>query len=177
MAELSVLSPQDLGISPCMPLPQRKDWRIGLVGFGGIAEAHASAYRNAGWRITAIADISPEARERGRQATGCTRVYPDYEDLIADSEVEQDAYFGSHPFYAQCPDFLTIQWNTHLADLLRFWTGRNPERVLARSGRMIAQNFRSDNLLLSGETLPAGSEKPQLGFSIHRSHGGSSSFH
>lgn len=238
MAELSVLSPRDLGIPRCLALPKRKDWRIGLVGFGGIAEVHASAYRNAGWSIVAIADTCPEARERGRQATGCARVYSDYEDLIADSEVEvvslltqptlrepvvraaleagkpiqtekpmgldiaecermvrlsersgvrfavnqnyrwmpsnfaahhliqkgyigkpylasieiqgnQDAFFGSHPFYAQCPDFLTIQWNTHLADLLRFWTGRDPKRVFARSGRMTGQSFKSNNLLLS----------------------------
>jgi len=61
----------------------------------------------------------------------------------------QDVDVADHPFYPKCQDFLTVQWNVHMVDLLRYWTGREPERVFACSRRMDGQNFRSDNLLLS----------------------------
>ncbi len=60
----------------------------------------------------------------------------------------QDVDLADHGFYAQCDDFLTLQWDNHLADLLRYWTGRDARRVLARTGRMNEQNFVSDNLLV-----------------------------
>ncbi|HUT00906.1 MAG TPA: Gfo/Idh/MocA family oxidoreductase, partial [Phycisphaerae bacterium] len=61
----------------------------------------------------------------------------------------QDEQLADNAFYSTCEDFLTVQWNTHLADLLRYWTGRDPRRVFCRTGRMDGQNFRSDNLLVS----------------------------
>ena len=60
----------------------------------------------------------------------------------------QDVDLADHTFYSQCDDFLTVQWNNHLADLLRYWTGEDALRVLARTGRMKGQNFKSDNLLV-----------------------------
>ncbi|MCC6727706.1 MAG: Gfo/Idh/MocA family oxidoreductase [Chthonomonadales bacterium] len=59
----------------------------------------------------------------------------------------QDVHLAGHAFYASCDDFLTVQWDNHLADLLRCWTGRNARRVLARTGRMAGQSFASDNLI------------------------------
>jgi predicted dehydrogenase len=59
----------------------------------------------------------------------------------------QDVHLAGHPFYSTCDDFLTVQWDNHLADLLRYWLGRDAARVLARTGRMNGQSFTSDNLL------------------------------
>jgi len=61
---------------------------------------------------------------------------------------QQDVSLAKHPFYSQCDNFLTVQWDNHLADLLRYWTGKDAIRVLARTGRMNGQNFKSDNLLV-----------------------------
>jgi predicted dehydrogenase len=61
----------------------------------------------------------------------------------------QDIDVADHPFYSKCEDFLTVQWNVHMVDLLRYWTGREPQRVFACSRRMDGQNFKSDNLLMS----------------------------
>ncbi len=61
----------------------------------------------------------------------------------------QDVELADHPFYSRCDDFLTVQWNNHLADLLRYWSGRDAQRVLACTRRMTDQNFISDNMLLS----------------------------
>ncbi|HSV74157.1 MAG TPA: Gfo/Idh/MocA family oxidoreductase [Chthonomonadales bacterium] len=228
----------ELGVPDRLPLPRRTGWRIGIVGFGGIARnAHAPAYRYAGWRIVAAADPDPDAR-RAAAAMGIERVVEDYRELIADPAVEvvdlltqptlredvvlcaaeharpiivekpfagsveecermvaiaqeagillavhqnyrwmatpflarhivaagiigapylatiqiygrQDVGLAGHPFYAACGDFLTVQWNNHLADLLRCWMGRDAVRVLARTGRMDGQSFASDNLLCS----------------------------
>jgi predicted dehydrogenase len=232
------ITPKDLGISPEMPVPKKKDWRIGVIGFGGIARGcHAVAYRDAGWTIAAVADPDPAARANASKQFGVTKLYEDYHDLIADDSVEivdllthpdireevvlaaceakkhiitekpfamnedeckrmidaaekagiqlavhqnyrwigpnwfakklidagivgepfmasieifgrQDEEIADHPFFSTCEDFLTIQWDNHLADLFRFWTGRDAERVFAVTGRMKGQNFRSDNLLL-----------------------------
>jgi predicted dehydrogenase len=236
MSETPIAS-AELGIPEAIPMPKRKDWRIGMVGFGGIAQgAHLPAYRDAGWTVSAIADTDPEKRKAARQKFGIERVYTDYRELIADDAVDvvdlltqpdvrgevvqaaaeagkhiitekplaeslaegirmveaaeragvrfavhqnyrwmrlnflarhviergfigepffaaieifgtQDAALAGHPFYSRCRNFLTVQWDNHLADLLRYWTGRDAVRVLARTGRMLGQNFVSDNLL------------------------------
>ncbi|MFP4058804.1 MAG: Gfo/Idh/MocA family protein [Candidatus Brocadiia bacterium] len=230
-------TPAELGLPAATPLPRRRDWGIGMVGFGGIARgAHAPAYREAGWPIVAVADPDPAARQVAAGKFGVDRLYTDYRELVADPKVEvvdllthptlreeavraaveagkpiitekplaatldearrmadlayragipfavhqnyrwraacflahhavrrglvgepylasieivgrQDVALAGHPFYAVCRDFLTVQWNTHLADLLRYWTGRDARRVLARTARMKGQNFASDNLL------------------------------
>lgn len=234
----NMISPRELGIAGTIPRPKRSDWRIGLVGYGGIAGAHVTAYLEAGWQVVAVADPDPQARERAEQALPGAQVYKSYRDLVADGRVEvvslltqptlrepvveaalsngkpvltekpfattiaegermatlaaqygvllavsqnyrwnganffareiirqgfigspfcaaidiqghQDVDLASHPFYSQCEDFLTIQWNNHLADLLRCWLGRDAVRVLTCTRRMTGQNFKSDNLLLS----------------------------
>jgi predicted dehydrogenase len=61
----------------------------------------------------------------------------------------QDRHLAGHPYYATCTDFLPVQWNNHLADLLRYWTGRDARRVWTRTARMDGQHFVSDNLLCS----------------------------
>lgn len=231
----AAITPKELGLPLELPMPRRKDWRIGMIGFGGIAcGAHVPAYRSVGWDVAAIAD--PAAQDEARQKFGIKKVYADYRELVADPSVEivdllthptlregavraaadagkpiatekplagtldeaerivaiaeragipfavhqnyrwrkccflahhiiqrgligepffasieilgtQDVHLAQHPFYAVCHDFLTVQWNNHLADLLRYWTGRDARRVLARTGRMTGQNFVSDNLL------------------------------
>lgn len=236
-AVLETVAPTELGLPEATPLPERDDWRIGMVGFGGIARgAHAPAYRSVGWPIVAVADPDPEARDIARAKFGVERLYTDYRDLVADEAVEvvdlltqptvrhevvaaaaemgkplitekplaesldeclamvetaeraaiplavhqnyrwrrmaflahhivrrgligtpyfasieiygrQDVRLAEHPFYATCHNFLTVQWDNHLADLLRYWTGRDARRVLARTGRMPGQHFVSDNLL------------------------------
>lgn len=228
----------DLGIDAEMPRPKRSDWRIGVVGFGGIAQgAHAPGYRDAGWTIAAVVDPDPAAQQAAKEAD-VERLYASYDELLADDSIDvvdlmtqptvreevvvaaaqagkplitekpfgesiqecermvdaaaqagvplavhqnyrwmrmnflahhivragligapfyaaieimgaQDEQLATHHFYSVCENFLTIQWNNHLADLLRYWTGADAERVFARTGRMSGQAFRSDNLLLS----------------------------
>jgi predicted dehydrogenase len=71
------------------------------------------------------------------------------EPFFADVEIlgTQDVDLAGHPFYSKCTDFLTIQWDNHLADLLRYWTDRSAHKVLARTSRMNGQDFTSDNWL------------------------------
>ena len=231
-------TPRELGIPDEIPRPNRTDWRIGIVGYGGISSAHVPAYLNAGWHVVAVADPNPEARQRAADAIPGVCLYEDYGDLVADADVEvvslltqptlrvpvveaafragkplltekpfatniqdcermvalseeyglplavsqnyrwnaasffarhivrngligtpfyaaieiqghQDVELADHPFYSQCEDFLTIQWNNHLADLLRYWLDKDPLRVIACTRRMKRQNFKSDNLLFS----------------------------
>jgi predicted dehydrogenase len=233
------VTPAELNLPESLPLPKRKDWGIGMVGFGGIARgAHIPAYNEVGWQVIAIADPDPNARKEAKERFKIERVYENYAELIADDAVEvidlctqptirqdvvltaanagkhlitekpfgttieectrmveaaerakikiavhqnyrwmrmnylahyiidegiigkpffasieifgrQDVDLAEHPFYSKCDDFLTVQWNNHLADLLRYWTGADAIRVFARTGRMMDQNFNSDNLLIA----------------------------
>ena len=230
--------PRDLGLADAMPLPKRKDWRIGIVGFGEFAQrAHAPDYKAAGWPVVAVAASNPASRRVAREQFGIERVYSDYHELINDEAVEvidlvtqpsvrekvvlaaaragkhvivekplgttaeecrrmveaaeaagvllavhqnyrwmkgnflahhivNGGWIGSpfyagvekfgrqdesagHPFYSECEHYLTLHGNTHFADLLRYWTGRDARRVSAYTARMTGQNYRSDNLLIS----------------------------
>jgi predicted dehydrogenase len=229
------ITPAQLGLPTTTEMPKRRDWSVGMIGFGGIAAAHARDFADMGLPVAAFADPDTASAERAAPF-GITKRYEDFRDLIADDEVNVldlnthptireavilaaceagkhiitekpltrdpdegarmveaakkagitfavhqnyrwmhmnlmahhivkkgligDPYFASieifgnqdvglrdHHFYAVCDDFLTIQWDNHLADLLRYWTGRDAVRVMARTTRMKGQNFVSDNLL------------------------------
>lgn len=81
----------------------------------------------------------------------------------------QDRDLAGHPFYSRCDDFLTVQWNTHLADLIRCFAGRDASRVLTRGRRAADQTFVSDNLLLSVHELGEGSTGQVLHSELVRS--------
>ena len=84
----NMITPRELGISDAIPRPKRTDWRIGVVGYGGISGAHVPAYLEAGWQIVAVADPDPRARERANQAMPGARLYENYQDLVSDGNVE-----------------------------------------------------------------------------------------
>ena len=235
---MNALTLADVGLPANLPLPQRKDWRIGVIGLGGISRAHLPAYRAAGWPVVAAADLDPARRRIVADEFGIPALHEDYRRVIDDNRVDvislltqpslreeivaacaaagkplltekplaldlnacermvrvaadaampfavsqnyrwlpapfaaggliaggwigrpyfaslelhgtQDRDLAGHPFYSTCRDFLTVQWNSHLADLLRAFMDRDPVRVLARTSRMPGQAFTADNLLTS----------------------------
>jgi predicted dehydrogenase len=236
---MKAITLQELGVAAEIPLPVRRDWRIGLVGFGGIAIwSHVPAYQKAGWNIVAVADPSEGAQEKAREMLPEARIYSDYTQLLQETEVDavalltqpvlrlpvvqvaakfgrpvliekplantleeaqqivqlgeehslpiavsqnyrwdganffarqlveqgyvgemhfasieifgtQDRDLAGHSFYSQCDDFMTVQWNTHLADLLQFWSGAVPQRRWTVTRRSSGQNFKSNGLLFS----------------------------
>jgi predicted dehydrogenase len=235
---MRTITAEELGVVTAIPLPQRRDWRIGMIGYGGISSAHQSAYEKAGWNIVAVADPAEAAQARARETLPHARVYSDYGQLLEEVEVDaialltqpvlrlpvvqaaakhgrpiliekplantleeagrivqvgedhalpiavsqnyrwagsnffarqlvEQGYIGEmhfasieifgtqdrdlyrHDFYSQCDDFLTVQWNTHLADLLQYWSGSVPQRRWTLTRRSPGQNFKSDNLLIS----------------------------
>jgi len=89
MSDAIGTTPEELGLPQAFPAPQRRDWRIGMIGFGRIARyAHVPAYRRAGWQIAAVADPDPAARKSAADEFGIKTLYEDYGDLIADDRVE-----------------------------------------------------------------------------------------
>ncbi len=71
------------------PLEKYKlDYGIGIVGYGGIVRAqHLTAYRLAGYRVAAAADISAERRELAK-LDGIPAVYEDYRELLRRDDVD-----------------------------------------------------------------------------------------
>jgi predicted dehydrogenase len=64
--------------------------RIGLIGAGGIARPHVDGYNaSPDAVITAVADVFEEnAQRRAEQAGGDVKVYSDFNDLVADDNVD-----------------------------------------------------------------------------------------
>jgi len=62
--------------------------RIGLIGCGGITQTHLTAYRSAGYRVTALCDVD-EAAARRRQERFYPKadVYTKYRDLLKRDDV------------------------------------------------------------------------------------------
>jgi predicted dehydrogenase len=66
-------------------------FKVGLIGCGGIAEAHVDAWKTVAGRaeIIAVADISEEnSRRRAAQIGTNPRIYAEYDDLLADKEID-----------------------------------------------------------------------------------------
>ena len=62
------------------PLPQRKDWRIGVLGSGFIvSDCHLVAYRKAGFNPVAIASRTRANAEKTAQRHGIAKVCDTYE--------------------------------------------------------------------------------------------------
>src|SRR5437868_8889549 len=77
----------DLNIHP--PLPQRKDFRIGILGSGFIVnDCHLVAYRKAGFNPVAIASRNRANAARAATRHGIAKVYENYAELLADPSIE-----------------------------------------------------------------------------------------
>ncbi len=61
--------------------------RVGIIGCGAISAKHIAAYKNVGYKVTAVTDIDPQ---RGQQvADSCgAQFIPSYEDLCRHPEVD-----------------------------------------------------------------------------------------
>ena len=70
------------------PLPQKKDWRIGIIGSGFIVnDCHLVAYRKAGFNPVAIASRSKANAEQVAQRHGIPTVYTP-EQLLDDTSID-----------------------------------------------------------------------------------------
>ncbi|MGE3308844.1 MAG: Gfo/Idh/MocA family protein, partial [Limisphaerales bacterium] len=77
----------ELAIHPV--LPERKDWRIGILGAGFIvSDCHLVAYRKAGFNPVAIAARTAARAEDAARKHGIAKVHPTPADLLADPTVE-----------------------------------------------------------------------------------------
>ena len=63
--------------------------KVGLIGGGGIADAHIRGYRQFAEKIgvTAVADTSPETLARRRDELGA-QAFSDYAELIAQGDID-----------------------------------------------------------------------------------------
>src|SRR2546421_964585 len=70
-------------------LPQRKDFRIGVLGSGFIVdECHLVAYRKAGFNPVAIASRNREHASQVAQRHAIPKVYDTSEQLLDDQSIE-----------------------------------------------------------------------------------------
>src|SRR2546430_9199509 len=77
----------ELNIYPS--LPQRKDFRIGIVGSGFIVnECHLVAYRKAGFNPVAIASRNAAHAREVAQRHSIAQIYDSYEKLLDDRSIE-----------------------------------------------------------------------------------------
>jgi predicted dehydrogenase len=71
------------------PLPQRKDFRIGIIGSGFIvSDCHLAAYRKAGFNPAAIASRSVERANQTAKRHRIPTVYSTIEELLDDPSID-----------------------------------------------------------------------------------------
>jgi predicted dehydrogenase len=69
--------------------PKNYSPEIGLIGCGGITKHHLRAYKAAGYRVTALCDVVPEAAEKRREEFyPDARVFTDYQEVLKLEEIE-----------------------------------------------------------------------------------------
>ncbi len=69
--------------------PSRYNPAIGLIGCGGITQAHLTAYRKAGYRVAALSDVDlSRARKRKEEFYPEAELYADYRELLAREDIE-----------------------------------------------------------------------------------------
>src|SRR5439155_8871737 len=79
--------PMELNIHP--PLPDRKDFRIGILGAGFIVnDCHLVAYRKAAFNPVAIASRSRTSAEKAAQRHAIAKVFDTPEQLLEDPSIE-----------------------------------------------------------------------------------------
>lgn len=71
------------------PAPKRYRPSIGLIGCGGITQAHLTAYRAAGWRVVALCDLDESrARERQREFYPDAQVCTDHRAVLKRDDID-----------------------------------------------------------------------------------------
>jgi predicted dehydrogenase len=76
-------------VSDAIPLPERTDYGIGVIGCGGIVNyAHLPAYRQAGFRVVACYDQDPEAAQRTAEQHDISRVSASVADILNAPEID-----------------------------------------------------------------------------------------
>lgn len=84
------MRPQDLASIDYRPAsPVTYSPAIGLIGCGGITVEHLTAYKKAGFRVTAFCDVRLEqARKRAAEFFPKAAVHEDYRTLLEDDSIE-----------------------------------------------------------------------------------------
>ncbi|MEM1287112.1 MAG: Gfo/Idh/MocA family oxidoreductase [Pseudomonadota bacterium] len=71
------------------PIPQRTDWKIGMIGTGGISKNHLNAYRAAGWEVAAMWNrTKATAEERRADYVPNARVEDHWQAILDDDEID-----------------------------------------------------------------------------------------
>lgn len=66
-----------------------KKVQVGVIGVGSISQMHLDSYqKHDGATIYAVCDLNEERAKQVAEKYGATKVYTDYNELLADSEVE-----------------------------------------------------------------------------------------
>ncbi len=102
-----------LAKTPQLPYEPRdpKSYRphIGLIACGGITKEHLTAYRAAGYQVTALCDLDlTNARKRKTEFYPEAKVYRDYHDMLQRDDIEV-VDIAAHPLHraAMIEDALT----------------------------------------------------------------------
>ena len=77
------------GVSDAIQLPERTDYRIGVIGCGGIVNyAHLPAYHKAGFQVVASYDQDPEAARRTAKDHGIPQVAKSVAEILNNPAID-----------------------------------------------------------------------------------------
>ncbi|MBS1331836.1 MAG: Gfo/Idh/MocA family oxidoreductase, partial [Christensenellaceae bacterium] len=123
-------------------------FRVGIIGTGWIAEAHAESYLNQpDVKIVALADLIPGKAEAFAKCYGLTgaRCYPDHKSLLASEQLDAVSVCTYNTAHAQCTiDALAAGVNVLLEKPMSVTVQEAADIIRAekKSGRLLSIGFQ-----------------------------------
>ena len=123
-------------------------FRVGIIGTGWIAEAHAESYLNQpDVKIVALADLIPGKAEAFAKRYGLTgaRCYPDHKSLLASEQLDAVSVCTYNTAHAQCTiDALAAGVNVLLEKPMSVTVQEAADIIRAekKSGRLLSIGFQ-----------------------------------
>lgn len=133
-------------------------WNIGIIGAGGISEAHLEAIREEPRaEVVAIADISAEVASKRAARHTIPQVYEDFRELLRQPDIDAVIVCVPNYLHAEAAKLALASGKHVLCEKPMAMNVRQAEEMIEaadRSGKvlMVAQNnrFRSDAMYVKG---------------------------
>lgn len=77
-----------------------------------------------------------------------------YTEMVGNQDYIYYHVMPERRWNAELDDFLTVEWGAHHFDYLRFWTGKEPEKIYYTGTKMPGQNFKSDMVCIISIDFP-----------------------
>lgn len=137
-------------------MTNRQKWKIGIIGAGGISEAHLQAIKDEPRaEVTAIADVSAEMASHRASRHAIPSVFSDYQEMLAKAEIDA--------VIVCVPNDLHAETANHALEAGKHVLCEKPMAIhVQQAETMIAAAKRADKILMVGHNNRFRSDAEQV---------------